>query len=81
MRTNCEWFFRWDCKDLGYETAIFDTSDNLGQFSTRLLQRNERFIGLATTDNSVYWGDDGTNIKVLDIRVGKGWKNTHSSEF
>ena len=25
---------------------------------------------LATTDDVVYWGDDGTNIKALDVRAG-----------
>ena len=33
--------------------------------------KNRRIHCLAATENEVYWGDDGTNIKVLDIRAGQ----------
>lgn len=63
----------WDTRQRSLIPAI--TSDSINT----PFAKKRKVHCLATTDNSVYWGDDGTNIKVLDIRVGKGWKNTHSS--
>ena len=54
----------WDVRQKSLSPSLSSPDQN-----TAFVKRR-RINCLATTDDVVYWGDDGTNIKALDVRAG-----------
>ena len=59
----------WDVRDQSLRPII--SSDNAAN-SAQVAVKPRRIRCLATTEDAVYWGDDGVNVKVLDVRSGQG---------
>ncbi|CAB3991914.1 F-box WD repeat-containing 7-like isoform X2 [Paramuricea clavata] len=66
----------WDVRQKSLSPSLSSPDQNTA------FGKRRRVHCLATTDDVVYWGDDGTNIKALDIRAGKVRKlKNHLTEF
>ena len=59
----------WDVRDGSFHSVM--TSEEALKGSAGEAHVKSRHVRcLATRDDVVYWGDDGVNVKVLDLKLG-----------
>ncbi|KAL9971046.1 hypothetical protein ACROYT_G023529 [Oculina patagonica] len=72
----------WDIRDNSLKPVMSSDQASVDQPDAGVTVKPRRVRCLATTEQTVYWGDDGVNIKAMDLNSGKLRKlRNHVTEF
>ena len=65
----------WDIRDNSLKPVMSSDQAPVDQADAGVTIKPRRVRCLATTEETVYWGDDGVNIKAMDLNSGTGMNN------
>lgn len=72
----------WDARDNSLKPVMSSDQAPVDQTTAGVTVKPRRVRCLATTEETVYWGDDGVNMKAMDLKSGKLRKiRNHTTEF
>ena len=62
----------WDIRDNSRKPVMSSDQAPVDQTDAGVTVKPRRVRCLTTTEETVYWGDDGVNIKAMDLKAGTG---------
>jgi len=72
----------WDIRDNSLKPVMSSDQAPVDQTDAGVTVKPRRVRCLTTTEETVYWGDDGVNIKAMDLNSGKLRKiRNHVAQF
>ncbi|XP_074625299.1 uncharacterized protein LOC141883651 [Acropora palmata] len=72
----------WDVRDNSLKPVMSSEHTSASNATEGVTVKPRRVRCLATTQDAVYWGDDGVNMKAMDLKTGKLRKiPNHVTEF
>ena len=69
----------WDIRDNSLKPVLSSYQAPVDQTDRSVTVKPRRVRCLTTTEETVYWGDDGVNIKAMELNSGTG--NEHDAAY
>lgn len=69
----------WDIRDSSLKPVLSSDQAPVDQTERSVTVKPRRVRCLTTTEETVYWGDDGVNIKAMELNSGTG--NKHDAAY
>lgn len=61
----------WDIRDNSLKPMMSSNQSFVDSAAGNVTVKPRRVRCLATTQDTVYWGDDGANLKAMDLKSGE----------
>lgn len=61
----------WDIRDSSLKPVMSSDETPVDSTAGNVVVKQRRVRCLATTQDTVYWGDDGVNMKAIDFKSGR----------